>query len=1448
MLFTPVADADLLDFAKETIKKTRETARDIKETISEGKSAQREVESVTQTIIYSDSYLPPREELRRLQMSLNRLGYSTGTPDGLMGKRTRTAIKQYQTRIGVAATGNMSYELVQDIVRAGLQAPVVTAPVELSRAEWRSFQSQLNALGYNTGVPDGIPGRKTRAAIQRFMQDRGVTYVPGRERDGFDLAKRLAGQAGRETVTSSRDKVVGSGDTSVVESQPANRMVSVEESKVRTGNPLRFSRYGEGGVEASLAVALRFAEAYPTILDDRELLNNWFTEEGRTVESSYFLDNALNEFRVELLQRASDRSEANRSALFAMSVDVAVRKGSFDTEAGLFPVDLSFGDFSVHPPQFYSSMIKLDLEQQLPLVQSQDGGYQQSLAIPMTLEQAINFEDQLFATASKSRNNAVSMVLDIHFYIDELVLLDQANTGTSTISANAATRLQSLTLHQREFSTPGNVGGLVYRWPVESKAEVAAVDNSVEGIARRFGMQTIDGYLSLDSGNVSAFAASIVVGSRPDLIEQFPASLHLSQALLPAAEQRRLFGGRYVSSMAPDDAERIHETIQSTLKERLQSFGIDVEVPVVLQHEVTADSSAQGSRNLFLEHQKKVRSGFSPVNRDTVVNTGARWVPESVAMITAQADALSSYLSKESAGSPRTRLTMARYGTVKLARLSLNGRPDNNRHKFILQAEIQREALFSQRLRDLLYEFPSEHTQQPAYDDLLAVLTVPITNQATLLSRLESNPDVVKFRDALIEARGVNSDTNEFNRAEHIEAARQNFVNEIVPEPAPLWVAGQAKLGQYDLENNQFSVETLTIGDIGRTSGGYFSGSISFEFSELPNVPVRRSVAEQMVQQNREREFRFAARILPVAAIGSQLDQRYAKLKIRMDIAEMHLLSGQPRDERQSRALLGSYISEVNPEKFVSANESEDANGGRVVVELGETPTLTPEVLMLLSAQSADLQDNSVLEGLLLERWYQESSNRPPVAPRFFATGAKTPDRLSAQVQTSTFRRWLEGLEFPEIKELKLFMQLSPNVRLASRDDFCHGLVSDIQELRGQSGVSADASESLQSQRKRLRSLKAEEYFIADNVGARFVTPASTDCGIGRRASQRHTNAEAIVPLDSPNFTVTFDQLPVYSNRSGAVALVTAKVANMTHISGKGSLDDINLDLIFTSADVLDTISDDARVVLSVSASELANRKNQDTIPRLVATDVVGVSPGATLSEANELVLAHLTNPRKYISRREFSTAPKPFQQADFWVDESSNEYIALLHEGDEQGAVVQGIFRGVRLPGIPFDRQSAISSLREKYGAEQLIKADRRLNMAWGAYVDKWPDSVDQGARLQGMGPHGGGACRLSWGRSQLPAQMKGEDDASYDWREIIGGITQQSFLQWPEARYDLNVIDECAISIEAMHSDQSDAPVVFVGVVDLNGYKAAYENALEAISLASRKDVSTDKPKVKF
>ena len=85
------------------------------------------------------------------------------------------------TRTQIAEAQKLSCELAAWIAGSRNEpapAPISGDPVrppELSRDTVRQVQAYLALPGYDTGPVDGLPGRRTTVAVQRFQQDLGMT-------------------------------------------------------------------------------------------------------------------------------------------------------------------------------------------------------------------------------------------------------------------------------------------------------------------------------------------------------------------------------------------------------------------------------------------------------------------------------------------------------------------------------------------------------------------------------------------------------------------------------------------------------------------------------------------------------------------------------------------------------------------------------------------------------------------------------------------------------------------------------------------------------------------------------------------------------------------------------------------------------------------------------------------------------------------------------------------------------------------------------------------------------------------------------------------------------------------------------------------------------------------------------------------------------------------------
>ncbi len=108
-------------------------------------------------------------EAKEIQQRLIELGYLRGTADGIFGERSEAALKVFQALAGLEATGGMD-----DATRAALFADDARAlPARLTGGDKGdavvALQERLKELGFLSGRIDGSYGKATATAVRRFQ-------------------------------------------------------------------------------------------------------------------------------------------------------------------------------------------------------------------------------------------------------------------------------------------------------------------------------------------------------------------------------------------------------------------------------------------------------------------------------------------------------------------------------------------------------------------------------------------------------------------------------------------------------------------------------------------------------------------------------------------------------------------------------------------------------------------------------------------------------------------------------------------------------------------------------------------------------------------------------------------------------------------------------------------------------------------------------------------------------------------------------------------------------------------------------------------------------------------------------------------------------------------------------------------------------------------------------
>lgn len=128
------------------------------------------------------------EQKMMVQEGLAYTGHYDGAIDGAIGTGSRNAIAAYQESINAPKTGYLTAEQTTELMR--LSTHYRTIPDDdnrmfaleftdnLETEQVRLLQAELNAQGYDTGIPDGQVGQNTRAAIATFKTDNGFDGPP----------------------------------------------------------------------------------------------------------------------------------------------------------------------------------------------------------------------------------------------------------------------------------------------------------------------------------------------------------------------------------------------------------------------------------------------------------------------------------------------------------------------------------------------------------------------------------------------------------------------------------------------------------------------------------------------------------------------------------------------------------------------------------------------------------------------------------------------------------------------------------------------------------------------------------------------------------------------------------------------------------------------------------------------------------------------------------------------------------------------------------------------------------------------------------------------------------------------------------------------------------------------------------------------------------------------
>lgn len=123
-------------------------------------------------------------EVAELQSKLNLIGYNTGTPDGIYGYKTYTAVKNFQINNTLTSTGNLDFTTLNRINKAFLGEPSVVF-YGMRNESVSELQTYLYSLRYLCVSPTGYFGTLTRDAVSNFQRDNGLSITGSADASTF---------------------------------------------------------------------------------------------------------------------------------------------------------------------------------------------------------------------------------------------------------------------------------------------------------------------------------------------------------------------------------------------------------------------------------------------------------------------------------------------------------------------------------------------------------------------------------------------------------------------------------------------------------------------------------------------------------------------------------------------------------------------------------------------------------------------------------------------------------------------------------------------------------------------------------------------------------------------------------------------------------------------------------------------------------------------------------------------------------------------------------------------------------------------------------------------------------------------------------------------------------------------------------------------------------------
>ncbi len=290
------------------------------------------------------------------QEYLNDLGYDAGPVDGRPGRRTRSAIEDFQRDRGFAVTGELT-SVQFAALRSNRQTVVSpSAPGAISSASAYEAQVYLNQLGFNTGSPDGAWGPRSQQALDsyRLSADHEGRQGTLNQDDISQLHLQvhgvpvtIAGGAFTQTTAANDSRIDGFGTSVEMFGDPSSMNSPSENANALDSSAYRhFGAPVEGSQGLRRDIAIQMLKSRPNLLDVDDNIENWFrwehphiapTELRTKFRNANSLEQKeiMRQFKADLLQEADDTPAVSEENPLKVAIYNGVKYGFGDYVDGI---------------------------------------------------------------------------------------------------------------------------------------------------------------------------------------------------------------------------------------------------------------------------------------------------------------------------------------------------------------------------------------------------------------------------------------------------------------------------------------------------------------------------------------------------------------------------------------------------------------------------------------------------------------------------------------------------------------------------------------------------------------------------------------------------------------------------------------------------------------------------------------------------------------------------------------------------------------------------------------------------------------------------------------------------------------------------------------------------------------------------------------------------------